>query len=214
MFSNLNSSVNLFKGNVCRHWNQKENINLLKQFLAMSCHCNCLEVCGGTSFNWVFFYYFYFFFFESSFIQSLWSLMESLLVLDEFWMCFLARVSVLGIKFDRPLGWSLVAVIDCRVLVIFTLHEVVEMTQGCRVTCGEGIICHFLARRDLQEWHFEAWFYCSVLIEPSDSGCSGEAKQVFIHCDGCLTLSPELFLEEVPPTLNWGICILCRTLVL
>lgn len=68
------------------------------------------------------------------------------------------------------------AVIDCRVLVIFTLHEVVEMTQGCRVTCGGGIICHFLARRDLQEWNFEVRCYCSVLIEASDDGCFGELK--------------------------------------
>lgn len=125
----------------------------------------------------LFYYFSLFFFFESSSIQSLLSLMERLLFLDEFWICFLAWVSVLGIKFDRPLGWSLMAVIDCRVLVIFTLHEVVEMTQGCRVICGEGTICHFVARRDLQEWHFEAWYYCSVLIEASDGGCFGELKE-------------------------------------
>lgn len=50
------------------------------------------------------------------------------------------------------------AVNDCIVLVIFTfaLHKVVEMTHGCKVVHEQGIIPHFVARRDLQEWHFES----------------------------------------------------------
>lgn len=53
---------------------------------------------------------------------------------------------------------TLTAVNNCTVLVIvtFALHKVVEMTHGCKVVCEQGIIPHFVARRDLQEWHFEA----------------------------------------------------------
>lgn len=60
------------------------------------------------------------------------------LICNEFWMCFLAQVSVLGTRFDRPLGRSLRAtfmvVNDCAVLVIFTFAvDKVEMAHGYKV---------------------------------------------------------------------------------
>lgn len=50
------------------------------------------------------------------------------------------------------------AVNDCTVLVIFTfaLHKVVEMIHGYKVVREQGIVSHFVARKDLQEWHSEA----------------------------------------------------------
>lgn len=67
-------------------------------------------------------------------------------------MCFLAQVSVLGAKFDRPLGRTLRATFmvgnDCAVLVIFTFAvDKVETAHGCKVVHEQGIIPHLIAKR-------------------------------------------------------------------